>query len=448
LQGSVNDESHISGLDISGILRVKRLDYSPRGGIWTAKCLHTNDPSGRITITAYDVRGHTNRLFVTESSMTLDSDGDGVPDITERNKYRTNPNGIDDSMPPLISFNNYSTNSLDGLLEVSGEVSDEYPIKSFAISGEGFAPRLNYPTNQISGKWSASIYVTNQGLSTLYAEAVDIFNNVQRISFVARTDDPNIDSDGDGVSDFREMYEFNTNPHIHEDTTAPVIIVDSYPDVIIPSYFEEDHVTLSGRITDESPIKSYRVAAGAYQDYPQDFEGRTFSKDERWHMDFYLEKAGVTNIVTLEAVDIFNNTNRINLPIYVEDIRKDSDGDGVPDYFEKTTSNTDFMNADSDGDGINDGDEMAAGYNPRDAGSRPYIERAWMDSQGFNIFFRSNLQAVYTVQRTIDGGINWEDVGEPVFGEMESTVIDSNIYRNAAYRLKVQGTEFLDFYNY
>ena len=76
------------------------------------------------------------------------------------------------------------------------------------------------------------------------------------------------------------------------------------------------------------------------------------------------------------------------------------------------------------------------------------IERAWMDSQGFNIFFRSNLQAVYTVQRTIDGGINWEDVGEPVFGEMESTVIDSNIYRNAAYRLKVPGTEFLDFYNY
>ena len=53
----------------------------------------------------------------------------------------------------------------------------------------------------------------------------------------------------------------------------------------------------------------------------------------------------------------------------------DSDGDGLPDYLERTVYHTDPYNPDTDGDGWGDGEEVALGTDPLDAASAPSLAK-------------------------------------------------------------------------
>ena len=55
----------------------------------------------------------------------------------------------------------------------------------------------------------------------------------------------------------------------------------------------------------------------------------------------------------------------------------DSDGDGLPDYLERTVYHTDPYNPDTDGDGINDGDEVAAGFDPLVPAAAAEVRIVW-----------------------------------------------------------------------
>ena len=56
------------------------------------------------------------------------------------------------------------------------------------------------------------------------------------------------------------------------------------------------------------------------------------------------------------------------------DYSTDTDHDGLTDYEERNTYFTDPNKADTDGDTVTDGDEIAAGFDPNDAGSKPDSE--------------------------------------------------------------------------
>ena len=56
------------------------------------------------------------------------------------------------------------------------------------------------------------------------------------------------------------------------------------------------------------------------------------------------------------------------------DYSTDTDHDGLTDYEERNTYFTDPNKADTDGDMVTDGDEIAAGFDPNDAGSKPDSE--------------------------------------------------------------------------
>lgn len=161
-----------------------------------------------------------------------------------------------------------------------------------------------------------------------------------------------MDSDGDGVSDYDEMYVHNTDP----------LSSDSDDDGLSDS----DEINVYG--TD--PMNT-----------DTDDDGLNDYDEVMVHSTDPLN--GDTDGDGLSDYDEINeyNTNPLN---------EDSDGDGLTDYDEIMTHESDPVNPDSDGDGFTDGQELEMGTNMLDPND-PVVVRE-LEEVNFD-FDRSNLDS-------------------------------------------------------
>ncbi len=70
----------------------------------------------------------------------------------------------------------------------------------------------------------------------------------------------------------------------------------------------------------------------------------------------------------------------------VVDPTLDSDKDGITDVDETAVYGTDPLNADTDGDGFTDGQEIASGTDPKNAGSTPQAVSLWIEAEEGDIY--------------------------------------------------------------
>ncbi len=160
------------------------------------------------------------------------------------------------------------------------------------------------------------------------------------------------DSDGDEVSDYDEIYVYETNP------------------------LEPD--------TDEDGLN----------DYDEIFEYGTdplvADSDEDG-----LSDGDEVNVYNTEPLnpdsdgDGLNDGEEVNT-YETDPLNQDTDGDGLSDGDEVNTHETDPINPDTDGDGFNDGLEIEEGTNPLDPEDPPFIREGELNTIHFN-FDKSDI---------------------------------------------------------
>ena len=141
-------------------------------------------------------------------------------------------------------------------------------------------------------------------------------------------------------------------------------------------------------------------------------------------------------------VDTNNNTTAFAVNLWV-----DSDGDGMPDSFERqfaflNPSNPNDAGLDFDGDGVGNLAEYRAGTSPADAGS--YLRMTGITSGGTNgvaVAWGSATNRLYTLQRTASLVLPFADIGQHLLSTPpENTFLDASATNAAAYfyRVKVE----------
>ena len=160
------------------------------------------------------------------------------------------------------------------------------------------------------------------------------------------------DSDGDEVSDYDELYVYETNP-LEPDTDGDGL--NDYDEIF--EYGTDPLVTDSDEdgLSDGDEVNVYNT-----DPLNPDSDGDGLSDGEE-----------VNNYET-------DPTNT------------DSDGDGLSDGDEVNEYGTDPINNDTDGDGFNDGVEVEEGTDPLDPEDPPFIRQGALNTVNFG-FDRSNI---------------------------------------------------------
>jgi hypothetical protein len=98
----------------------------------------------------------------------------------------------------------------------------------------------------------------------------------------------------------------------------------------------------------------------------------------------------------------------------------DSDGDGLPDAYERAVFGDLGRSGDGDfdGDGATDRDEFVSGTDPKDPRSVLRLVIDGTDAGGSVLLrWRTVLGVAYQVQRGAPGTGSWDDFGAPVVGD-------------------------------
>ena len=320
-----------------------------------------------------------------------DTDGDRINDYNEIFLYHTNPLSLDTDVDGIVDYDeiSYRTNPLlpdtdkDGLndsTEINEIGSDPLNFLGDA-DGDGVMDNIEiliYKTNPNNPDSD------NDGLND-YTEIMTL-SNVESNIYINNEDkygrwnlNPNNpDTDGDGLSDGEELYYhqnnvsliYSTNPS-HNDSDLDG--VEDYDEVYLyntdPSNNDTDG---DGRgdgaeifidETDPNDSSSYFLSGVTAADFDGDGINNKY--------EIYLYNTNSNNNDT--DGDGINDYDEIFL-YYTDPLLEDTDGDGINDYDEININNSheDFnsgklnpINADTDGDGINDYDEInLLGTNP------------------------------------------------------------------------------------
>ncbi|MDR9418118.1 OmpA family protein [Gracilimonas sp.] len=163
-----------------------------------------------------------------------------------------------------------------------------------------------------------------------------------------------LDTDQDGLNDYLELYEYETNP-LMADTDG-----DGLSDGEEVNEYETDPLNADSDgdgLSDGDEVNSYNT-----DPLNADSDGDGLSDG-----------------------DEVNNYN-------TDPNNSDSDGDGLSDYDEVMTHDTNPNNADSDGDGFTDMQELDMGTNPNDSSDPMYLDSDALETVNFD-FDRSNIRS-------------------------------------------------------
>lgn len=275
-------------------------------------------------------------------NFNKDTDGDGLTDWNEMNKYRTNPTLKDSDGDSLSDYNEiftYRTNPLkndtdeDGLLD-----GDEV---------------INYKTDANSKDTDKDGLTDYEEIFTYHTDPLkndtdgDNLTDYEEINY--NTNPNSEDTDKDGLTDYYEIFKYRTNP-LKNDTDRDGL--SDYDERI--NYKTDPNLedTDNDRLDDHEEITIYHTDPltddtdkDGLTDYEEIFTYKTnpLSKDSDGDdLDDYSE--------------IFTySSNPLN---------NDTDSDGLPDGAEVSVYNTDPTSNDTDGDYLPDGYEVKIGTNP------------------------------------------------------------------------------------
>lgn len=161
-----------------------------------------------------------------------------------------------------------------------------------------------------------------------------------------------LDTDDDGLNDYVEMYEHETDP-LSADT-------------------DEDGLTDGEEVNEygTDPLEADTDGDGLS-------DGHEVNSYETDPTEADTDGDGLTDG---EEVNEYRT----------DPLSADSDGDGINDYEEVNEYNTDPNNADSDGDGFSDGQEIEMETDPNDSEDPAYIREGDLETVHFE-FDRSNI---------------------------------------------------------
>ena len=131
---------------------------------------------------------------------------------------------------------------------------------------------------------------------------------------------------------------------------------------------------------------------------------------------------------------------------FTEPANLDTDGDGIPDAWERTYNSGDIVSmtqyTDGDSDGLLDIEEYVMGSNPNDASSgMPTVEVSGTTASGFTITFPTVAGRTYQVVGTENlAGTIWPNIGSSIQGDDAThTVSDSSSINSSSkfYKVKI-----------
>lgn len=175
------------------------------------------------------------------------------------------------------------------------------------------------------------------------------------------------DSDDDGLSDYDEMYVYDTNP-LDPDTDGDGLTDYEEIEEYGTDPLEPD--TDGDNLTDGDEVLVYETDP---LDPDTDGDDLTDGDEVSQH--------------------------------YTSPVNPDTDGDGLTDGEEVNTHNTDPLHPDTDGDGFMDGEEINMGTDPLDADDPPFIDELTTIHFGFdmsNITDRAATELANNVERLME----------------------------------------------
>ena len=296
----------------------------------------------------------------TVTTGNLDSDGDGLSDLYESKYTLTDPNNEDsDSNGILDGLENKDDDLLNNHQEVLfGSHPNVYDVslEIYGLDSDGdglldiFESKLfdNYDIDSTDSNANGIL----DGLEDIDGDSL---TNIEEMKF--QTDplikDTGLDSDGDGLTDFQEIFATFTDPNNEDSDANGTLDGQEDPDNDLIDNFTELQLG-----SDPLTFTDINNILDSDNDGLTDYQEITFTKTDP--LDADTDGDGTND--ALEDLDSDGLTNfqemKLGTNPLVSDsdqLRTDSDGDGLVDLYEIKITNTDPLLADSNSDGVLDG---------------------------------------------------------------------------------------------